>query len=318
MHMEPARLSLFLCAIQRRLMDTRAFSSLAPFPLSLSFGQLQRVVKLTIRKVCLEQVIISSRNLLHRLGKLQPLLARKLHQRAHMSLRNDEHLKRPDGPPRTDHQEPVVLPNHTLALGHLHLDVVLQQMPPLVRTVVLGHLRQLLARLLGQRARRPDLAVRMRVRAAHGRALVLKDLHVPKLLLFRGLDFAVWVRRNRAERARGGVPERMRGRQVAGIDTRPSLDHGYDLGGAHVRQSGVVLGGEGEHVAPACGGLRLQEERGNVIVAVTGGVLLRVVLLLFLFDGAVVVDEGECVFVMRVGIALGALVTGAEVALGCT
>ena len=105
---------------------------------------------------------------------------------------------------------------------------------------------------------------------------------------------------------------------MAGVDARPGLDHGYDLGRAHVRQSGVVLGGEGEHVAPAGGGLRLQEERGNVIVAVTSGVLPRVVLLLFLFDGAVVVDEGECVFVVRVGVALGALVAGAKVALGCS
>lgn len=76
-----------------------------------------------------------------------------------------------------------------------------------------------------------------------------------------------------------------------------------------------MLGGEGEHVAPARGGLRLQEERGDVIVTVAGGVLLRVVFLLFLLDGAVVVDEGECVFVVRVGVALGALVAGAEVAL---
>lgn len=101
---------------------------------------------------------------------------------------------------------------------------------------------------------------------------------------------------------------------MAGVDACPGLDDRHNLGSAHVRQSGVVFVGEGEHVATACGGLRLQEERGDVIVR---GGLRRVVFLLFFLDGAVVVDKGEGVFVMRVGVALGALVAGAKVALIC-
>ena len=204
--MEPAHLSLFLRAIQRRLVNAGTCYLLASSATLLTGIVVEG--RLTIRKVRLEQVIISPRNLLHRLRKLQSLLGRKLHQRAHVSLRNNEHLKRPDSPPRADGQERIVLPNHALSLLHLHLDVVPQQVPPLVLPVVLGHLHQLLAGFLGQRARRPDLAVRVGVRAAHGRALVLEDLHVPQLL-FRGGDLAVRVGWDLGECARCGGMERV-------------------------------------------------------------------------------------------------------------
>ena len=154
----------------------------------------------------------------------------------------------------------------------------------------------------------------VRVGAAHGRALVLEDLHVPQLLL-GGDDFAVRVGRDLSQCPGRGVLERVGRRKVVGVDACPGVDYRHDLGGAHVRESGVVLGGEGEHVAPARGGLRLEEEGGDVIFVVSGGSLRRMVFLLFFLHGAVVVDEGECVFVVRVGVALGALVAGAEVAL---
>lgn len=72
----------------------------------------------------------------------------------------------------------------------------------------------------------------------------------------------------------------------------------------------MVLRGEGEDVAPAGDGLGLEQEGGNVILLGLG-----VILLLLLLDGAVVVDKGEGVLILRVAVALRALITGAQVAL---
>jgi hypothetical protein len=71
-----------------------------------------------------------------------------------------------------------------------------------------------------------------------------------------------------------------------------------------------VLGREGEHIAAAGDGLGAQQQRSDVIF-----VGVRVVVLLLLLDGAVVVDEGEGVLVLRVAVSLGSLIAGAEVAL---
>ena len=263
---------------------------------------------LTVRKVGLKQIIIAPRNLLHSLGKLQPLRVGEIDQRADMALRDDEHLERPHGPPGAHDEEAVVLPDHALALLRLELGVVRQQVPA-VLPPVLGHLRELLAGLLGQRAGGPDLAVRVRVGAAHGGALVLEDLHVPQLTLGR-IDLAVGVGGKAGQDLVCLRLERVRGRQVAGVDAGPGLDDGQDLGSGHVGQGEVVLGREGEHVAPAGDGLGLEQEGGDVIFAGLGGVLL-----LLLLHGAVVVDKGEGVFVLRVAVSLSALVPRAQVAL---
>ncbi len=149
-----------------------------------------------------------------------------------MALRNDEHLERPHGPPGTHHEETVVLPDHALALLRLKFGIVRQQVPAVFR-LVLGHLRELLAGLLGQRAGRPDLAVRVRVRAAHGGALVLEDLHVPQLALGR-VDLAVGVGGKADQDLVCLRLERVGARQVAGVDAGPGLDDGQNLGGGHV------------------------------------------------------------------------------------
>lgn len=72
----------------------------------------------------------------------------------------------------------------------------------------------------------------------------------------------------------------------------------------------MVLRREGEDVAAAGDGLGLEQEGGNVIL-----VGLGVILLLLLLDGAVVVDKGEGVLILRVAVALGALIARAQVTL---
>ena len=70
-----------------------------------------------------------------------------------------------------------------------------------------------------------------------------------------------------------------------------------------------MLGGEGEDVTFACYWLGAKEEGGEVIF-----LGFWVVFGLRLLDGAVVIHEDKGIFVVRVLIALGALIVGTEVA----
>lgn len=73
-----------------------------------------------------------------------------------------------------------------------------------------------------------------------------------------------------------------------------------------------MLGAEGQHEALASDGFGAQEEGGEIIAACG---LRRGIGGLLFFDGAVVVYEDEGVFILRVGIALSALIARAQVAL---
>ena len=152
--------------------------------------------------------------------------------------------------------------------------------------------------------------MRVRVRTAHRRALVLKDLHVSKLVR-RWVDLSVGVGRDGLQDLGCLGVKRMRRGEMAGVEACPSLNHGEDLRGCHVGEGDVVLGGEGEDIAPARDGLRLEEKGGDVITA--DG---RLVGLLLFLDGAVVIDEGKGVLVVGVGVPLRPFVARAKVALG--
>ena len=217
--------------------------------------------RLTVREAALEEVVVSPGDLLDGLCELQPLRIRQIDQRPDVPLRQHQHLERPDSPPRTHDQEALVLPHHALLLLHLQLRVVRQEVPAGVLGAVLRHLPQLRRGLLGQRGHGPDLAVRVRVRAAHGGALVLEDLHVAQLR-GRARDGRV---RGRGGGQAGQAGERVRGREVLGVDAGPGLDDGDDLGRGHVGERQVVLGGEGEDVTDARGGLGLQERRREIL-----------------------------------------------------
>ena len=93
---------------------------------------------------------------------------------------------------------------------------------------------------------------------------------------------------------------------MAGVNARPGLDDGQDLGGRHVGKRDVMLGGECEDITPAGDGLSPQEEGGNVIF-----VSLGIVFLLLLLHRAIVVDKGEGILVLRVAVSLRTLIAGA-------
>jgi hypothetical protein len=136
--------------------------------------------------VRLEQIVIPPGDLLDGLGEEGPLRGGQVDEGPDVALGDDQNLERPDGPPGADNKEAIVLEDDPLLLLELNLDVVGQQMPAAVLGAVLGQRGELSSRLLGGAGGGPDLAVGVRVRATHGSALVLKDLHVAQLLLGRG------------------------------------------------------------------------------------------------------------------------------------
>lgn len=113
--------------------------------------------------------------------------------------------------------------------------------------------------LFGERGRGPDLAVRVRVRAAHGAAFVLEDLHVAVLTAFGSVVLGDTVGL-RWQGGRGcGFGEGAAGVEVRGVDFGPLLYHWKDCGRWHVGQREVVVGREGNNVAFACGRLGAKE-----------------------------------------------------------
>lgn len=210
----------------------------------------------------LKEVVVSPCNLLDGLGKLQPLFSGQVDQRANMSLGKNQDLKRPDTPPGNNDKEVLILKHCALLLLNLDLDVVRQQVPSSVLITVLAHLHQLGTRLLRHGGRCPDLAMRVRVRAAHGGALVLEYLHVAQVVL--GLGHGARGRRGGQLEGGGDLGQRVRGGEMGGVDLRPDVDDGGDLCRRHVGERDVVLLGEGEHVALARGRFRAQQGRGEV------------------------------------------------------
>lgn len=210
----------------------------------------------------LKEIVVSPGNLLNGLGELQPLLSGQVDQRANVSLGKNQDLKRPYTPPGNNDKEVLILKHRALLLLNLDLDIIRQQMPASMLITVLAHLHQLGARLLWHGGRRPDLAMRVWVRAAHGGALVLKDLHVAQVVL--RLGHSARGRRRGQLKGGGDLGQRVGGGEVGGVDLRPDVDDGGDLCGRHVGKRDVVLLGEGEHVAFARGRFRAQEGRGEV------------------------------------------------------
>lgn len=235
-HVKVRILNFVLRAAQRRLVDAGA-----------------------VGEAALKQVVVAARHLLQRLCKLEALIGGKVDEGADMTLGEDEDLKGPDGPPGADDKEGVVLPDDALILLHLQLDVVGQQVAAVLR-LVLGHLHELLAGLLGHGRGSPHLAVGVRIRAAHGGALVFEYLHVAVLVLG---DRGVFPREGQVELVRDRR-ERVRGRQVVGIDARPVLNGGQDVGAGHVGERQVVLWRECEDVADALDALSAEEKRAGI------------------------------------------------------
>lgn len=126
----------------------------------------------------LKQIIIPPRHLRERLRQLSALVVGEIDQRPPVRLGHDEHLERPDGPPRADGEKGGVFEDEALALRLLEESVVREHVCAGVLGAVFLELSQLEQGLFREAGGRPDLAVRVRVRAAHCLAFVFEDLHV--------------------------------------------------------------------------------------------------------------------------------------------
>lgn len=114
---------------------------------------------------------------------------------------------------------------------------------------------------------------------------------------------------------------------MCGIDLSPGIDYGHDLDGSQIGESQVVGRGEGQDVALASYGLGLQEALFDFWDSVSTSLVVdrrrmrtvsiaAVIRSLLLLHGTVVVDKDKGAVVLRVGVTLGTLVAGAQVALG--
>ena len=131
-----------------------------------------------VRKRALEEIVVAAGQLLQRDGQILALRGpRELGQAAHVGALGSSRVSNGhDGPVRHDGEPVRGSRRPARALGKLALrrsraaagGRARRNRP---RWCVFGR------RLVGQEAVGPDLAVRMRVRAAHHRALVLEDLH---------------------------------------------------------------------------------------------------------------------------------------------
>lgn len=109
------------------------------------------------------------------------------------------------------------------------------------------------------------------------------------------------------------------------INLGPGVDDRHNLGSREIGQSQIVRGGKGEDVAFAYDGFGAEEEGfvfyifplskflvGNNWRSLT--IALRRVLGLLLLNCAIVIDKDKSVLIRRIGIALRARVSGAQIA----
>ncbi len=204
-HVQIRGLHLLLSTVQRSLVNTHG-----------------------VGKVRLKEIIVAASDLSNSLSQESLIGIGEVDQSALVSAGDDHGLERPSCPPGADDNESLVLKHDTFLLQALELRVVLQHVATSVLLAVPTELLQLCRGLLWQCAGGPDLAVRVGVGAAHGGTLVLKNLHIPVLLLglgdagvgCRGLDVG-WARI---------LSQRGLGRQMRSIDLGPGVDYGYNLG----------------------------------------------------------------------------------------
>ena len=228
-----------------------------------------------IRKRHVEQPVVRGQQRDEKPTQLAPRGGRDVGQARDRHQRQDQRLERPHRPVRNDRHPARALVDDALAACVLEARVVGEQPGP-VRGGVGALVLVLGGGLVGQRVRRPDLPVRVRVRAAHQLALVLERLHPP----------VAGAQRRRLRRVR--------------------VDHRRDVGGRHLGQRQIVARREADHAARAPHALRPEQRPAVGVVDRAVGVLQR----------REVVVEHERAAVARVGDAARALVARAEVAAG--
>lgn len=162
-----------------------------------------------------------------------------------MCFTQNHDFERPGRPPRTNDQERRVLEDNPLILLLLQLRVVFQHVTSAVILPIFLQLLELLRWLIWQARSCPYLSMRMRVRTAHCRALVLEYLH-PSILCVWGSDCKA---RGSKHCRLGDFGERGLGGQVGCVDLCPSLNDRQYLGGGEVGERKIMRGRECQNVA---------------------------------------------------------------------
>ena len=129
-----------------------------------------------VREAGVKKVVVATGELLQHDGEIFLLLGRGVHQPGQCGLGHQQGLEGPDRPVGHHGQPVLALDHDAAALLQLAFDVIEQQAAAIgLEVAALGFIRA--GHLVGQEVTGPDLTMRVRVGAAHGRTLVLEDLH---------------------------------------------------------------------------------------------------------------------------------------------
>ena len=142
---------------------------------SITIDEWRTVPSHRIRERCLKQIVISSQQTLHYRCQVISLRIGDVRQPLDMPSRHKQCFKWPRRPVRHN-RDPMVRFHHDALPAANFLAYVVNQHD----VVCFPHVSQLLfvfrSGYVGHLIARPDLPMRMRVRATHHRSLVLKDL----------------------------------------------------------------------------------------------------------------------------------------------
>jgi len=135
-----------------------------------------------IGKARFKQVVVAGREPFQQVRQGGPVAWREIQQGAQRPARQDQGFERPQRPERHQGHPVVIVQHHPVAAPQFLLQVVLQQRAT-VAAQVLALPDQFPRGLVGDVLGGPDLAVRVRIGAAHHSPFILKHLHIMNALI---------------------------------------------------------------------------------------------------------------------------------------
>lgn len=214
MHVERTRLDFLGRALQRRLVHAHA-----------------------VRELRLEQIIVPPRHVRDGFGQVRLFGGCEINEGARVPAWEDHGFEGPGGPEGAESEEGGVFEDKAFFLGGFEGGVVSEEVCATLLAAVSFQLGEFERGFLGEAGGGPDLAVRVRVGAAHGGAFVFEDLHVSVLCIFVALSRVncggegCWG----GEFSEGGG-----GGEVRGVDGGPGVNNREDFRGEEIGEGEVV------------------------------------------------------------------------------
>lgn len=227
-----------------------------------------------------EEVVVACTDTTVDVGEILPHRLCEVGDTGDALLGDDEDLEGPASPEWDDCDESIILTDDALFGFHLELDIVFEHVSALLLMILL-HVFQGSLGLFGDKLGRPDLTMRVRVRATHHSAFVLKDLNMIDVI----------------ELAEGG------------IFFRPSIDNMDEILNGHFSNSEIELWREANNTALAANSLRTHEIAILDVTNFTRGGVAQECLEI------IVKDEGGIIDRVLDG-TVDAVVSGTQVVLG--